>query len=207
MSKIKLNLHNLTITEKIARAQQIISAMTNNPHFASPQPALADVTAAINDLDAAYLATQTARQEAKNRTGVQNQKEEALDAALTQLAGYVESVSGGDEAKITSAGMDLRAAQTATGDLPAPEALDATPGRRDGEIELSWDRVDKARSYVVERSPDPPTAASWQHASISTKSQATVAALTSGTKYWFRVAAVGPSGQSPWSHPVARVAP
>lgn len=207
MSKIKLNLQRLTIPEKTARAQQIVAAITGNANFSSPQPALAQVTAAIDDLDAAYLAAQTARQEAKNKTATQSQKEDALDAVLTQLASYVESVSGGDEAKITSAGLDVRSAQTATGDLPAPENLSASAGDRDGEIDLSWDKVDRARSYVVERSPDPPTSTSWQHAAVATRSQTTIGGLTSGTKYWFRVAAVGPNGQSPWSNPAPKIAP
>ena len=207
MSKIKLNLQRLTIPEKTARAQQIIAAMTGNPNFTSPQPPLAQVTTAQTDLDAAYLAAQAARQDAKNKTSIQNQKEEALDGVLGQLANYVESISGGDEAKITSAGMDVRAAQTATGDLPAPESLSASAGDRDGEIDLSWDKVNRARSYVVERSPDPPAPGTWQHAAVSTKSQATIAGLTSGTKYWFRVAAVGPNGQSPWSNPAPKIAP
>jgi hypothetical protein len=207
MSKIKLNLQRLTIPEKTARSQQIVAAMTGNPNFPSPQPALTQVTAAIDELDAAYLAVQTARQEAKNRTSVQNQKEETLDNMLGQLASHVESISGGDEAKITSAGLDVRSSQTPTGDLPAPEGLSASPGDRDGEIDLSWDKVNRARSYVVERSPDPPTPASWQHAAVATKSQTTIGGLTSGTKYWFRAAAVGPNGQSPWSNPVPKIAP
>jgi hypothetical protein len=207
MSKIKLNLQRLTIPEKTVRAQQIVAALTGNANFTSPQPPLAQTTAAIEELNAAYLAAQTARQEAKNRTSLQNQKEEALDSVLGQLASYVESISGGDEAKITSAGMDVRSAQTATGDLPAPEGLSASAGDRDGEIDLSWDKVDRARSYVVERSPDPPTSTSWQHSAVATKSQATVGGLTSGTKYWFRIAAVGPNGQSPWSNPAPKIAP
>ena len=138
---------------------------------------------------------------------MQNQKEEALDGVLGQLANYVESISGGDETKITSAGMDVRAAQTATGDLPAPETLATSTGDRDGELDLSWDKVNKARSYIVERSPDPPTAVSWQHAAVATRSQTTIGGLTSGTKYWFRVAAIGPNGQSPWSNPAAKIAP
>ncbi|HEX8162016.1 MAG TPA: fibronectin type III domain-containing protein [Pyrinomonadaceae bacterium] len=39
------------------------------------------------------------------------------------------------------------------------------------------------------------------------KSQATIEGLTSGKKYWFRVAAVGPNGQSGWSNPATKLAP
>ena len=126
---------------------------------------------------------------------------------LSQLASHVESVAGDDETMIMGAGMDVRSAQTTTTDLAAPESLAASAGDRDGEIDLHWDKVNKARSYVIERSPDPPTATSWSHADIATKSQATIGGLTTGAKYWFRVAAVGTNGQSPWSDPATKVAP
>lgn len=126
-----------------------------------------------------------------------------LDGVLIQ----VESVAGDDETMIMSAGMDVHSAPTATTtDLAAPESFTATAGDRDGEIDLHWDKVNKARSYVIERSPDPPTATSWSHAAVATKSQATIGGLTTGTKDWSRVAAVGPNGQGPWSDPATKVA-
>jgi Fibronectin type III domain len=127
--------------------------------------------------------------------------------AFTQLAAYAESVSGDNEIKIRSAGMDVRAAPVAGGDLEAPEGLSATVGDRDGEIDLQWNKVSRAYSYTIERSTDPPTAESWKHQAVSTRSSATVDGLTSGTKYWFRDAAVSPAGQSAWSNPVAKIAP
>jgi predicted phage tail protein len=105
-----------------------------------------------------------------------------------------------------STGMDVRSAQTATTDLATPEGLAATAGDRDGERDLHWDKVNNARSYVIERSPDPITATSWAHAAVATKSQATIGGLTSGTKYWFRVAAINPNGQSGWSNPAMKTA-
>jgi hypothetical protein len=207
MPKIKLNLQRLTIPEKIARSRQIVAAMTGNDDFKTPQPTLQQVTDAVNELEAAFDAAQTARQEAKTRTLEQNQKEEAHDRLLTQLAGHVESASGGDEKKIMGANMNLRSPQTPAGDLSAPASLSASAGDRDGQIDLRWGKVERARSYVIERSADPPSVTSWTHAAVSTKSQATVGGLTSGTKYWFRVAAVGSNGQTPWSEPATKIAP
>ena len=40
MARIRLNLKNLTIPEKIAKGRQIVTAMTNNTTFANPIPAL-----------------------------------------------------------------------------------------------------------------------------------------------------------------------
>jgi hypothetical protein len=208
MPRIKLNLRSLTIPEKIARSQQIVAALTDNPNFTAPHPPLAQVSAAINELETATNAAQAARQEAKARTAAQNAKEDALDKIMAQLVAHVESIAGDDQQLIMSAGLDVRAAAApAPTTPPAPPALTATAGDHEGEIDLSWDTVRGARSYVVERSPDPPTESSWTHAAVSTRSQTTIEHLTSGTRYWFRVAAVTATGQSAWSNPAMKIAP
>lgn len=208
MAKIKLDLTRLPITEKIARARQIVASLTGNADFPSTQPTLAEVTAAIDELDTAYAESQAARQDAKTKTSAQNQKEEALDRTMSRLASYVESASSGDETKIKRAGMDTKSTATSPGaGLDAPTALAASVGEHDGEIDLHWDKVNKARSYIIQKSADPPTTTSWAHCAVSLKSQATVEGLTSGTKYWFRVAAVGTQGQSGWSDPATKIAP
>src|SRR4051812_1865405 len=105
MSKIRLNLSRLSIPEKIALAQQIVTALTGNANFTTPHPSLASITTASNDLNVAYTAAQAARSDAKNKTTIQHQMEEEFDGALSQMANYVESISGDDETMITSAGM------------------------------------------------------------------------------------------------------
>lgn len=208
MGRIKLNLHNLSIPEKIARGQQLVTALTNNTNFPTPHPPLGQVTTAIGDLETAANAAHAARQEAKARTATQNAREEALDLILTQLVAHVESVAGDDEELIMSAGLDLRGPSApAAATSGPPPSLTATAGDHDGEIDLSWDTVRSARSYVVQRSPDPPNETSWVHATVSTRSATTIQGLTSGTRYWFRVAAVTTSGQTAWSNPAVKVAP
>jgi hypothetical protein len=208
MAKIKLNISTLAIPQKLGKAQQIVAALTGNASFATPSPSLANITAATNDLSTAYSDAQAARQAAKEKTSAQNQKEDALDQLLTQLAAYVESVAGNSEQLILSAGMDMRAAAIPTTDRPGqPQALTPTAGDRDGEIDLSWDTVIGAKSYVIDKSADPVTATSWSHAGVSTKSNFTAQVLISGARYWFRVAAVNNNGQSGWSDPATKIAP
>jgi hypothetical protein len=209
MPKIKLNLRELSIPEKVSRARQIVTALTGNADFTTPHPALAEVTGSVDALETAYNEAQAARQEAKARTSAQNQKEEDADRILSQLASYIDSVSGGDEIKIRGAGLDVRASSgpSPAGGSTAPNGLEATAGDYDGQINLRWNKVEKARSYVIERSNDPPTSATWTQAVVVTKAQASVTGLTSGTKYWFRVAAVTTGGQSAWSDPATKIAP
>ncbi|HWS88159.1 MAG TPA: fibronectin type III domain-containing protein [Pyrinomonadaceae bacterium] len=207
MAKIKLNFRSLTIPEKIARAQQVVAAMTGSTDFPTPSPALNAVTLAIDELEAAFNNAQAARREAKYRTGVQTEKEDRLHQLMTQLASYVESVAGGNEALITSAGLETRGAATADSSAPAaPETLTATTGNHEGEIELSWDAVRSARSYVVERATDP-EAGPWTQAGVAPRSSLIIEGLESGKRYYFRVAAVTLNGQSPWSNHAVKVAP
>jgi len=208
MARIKLSLNRLSLSEKIAKARQIAASITGNASFPTPSPTLVLVTTAIDEAETAGAEAQQARQTAKEKTSVQNQKEDALVKIITKLAAYVESVAGDDEQIILSAGMDTRERGTvSTETATQPHALFVSAGDHDGELDLSWDKVAGAKSYVIEKSGDPPTATGWTHSGVSTKSTFTVSGLTSGTRYWFRVAAVNTNGQSGWSDPATKIAP
>jgi hypothetical protein len=207
MTKVKLNLRSLSTTEKVAKARQIVSALTGNADFATPQPSLAQVTAAADNLETAYAEAQTARQTAVTKTSIMRDREDALEGILRQLAAYIESVSGDDDTKILSAGVSVKSPTIASSEVTAPTGLSTSQGDHDGEIDLTWDKVRNAKSYIVERSSDPPSATSWKHETVSLKSSATISNLTSGTRYWFRVAAVMSGGQSGWSDPSTKIAP
>jgi len=67
-------------------------------------------------------------------------------------------------------------------------------------VDLSWPGMRGAKSFVVQIATVPePVEADWKLALVSTKSRCTVGGLTTDERYWFRVAAVGAAGQSPWS--------
>jgi hypothetical protein len=207
MPKVKLNLRGLTALEKVALARQVVAALTGNANFENPNPALATVTAIANSVEQLNATAQAKRMEAKAATADAAEGEATLARTLSQLASYVESVSGGNETLIMSAGMGVRAPQGASTALPAPTGLLATAGAHDGQLKAQWDRVKGARSYVVQQSPDPPTATSWTSSATVVKTKATITGLTPGQKYWFRVAAIGPGGQSGWSDPATKMAP
>jgi hypothetical protein len=206
MSRIKLNFRGLTISEKVARARQIITALTGNSNFPTPHPPLPQLNTVIDELEAANAAAQAARQEAKARTAALNIKEAEHDQLMMKLVSYINAVAGDDPALVTSIGLEMRDSPNSAQDVPpAPTGLTVTDGDFNGEVDLAWNRVQGARSYVVQCSPDPPADSSWTHAKIATRSQITVKNLSSGTRQWFRVAAVGTRGQSAWSNPVMKM--
>lgn len=85
--------------------------------------------------------------------------------------------------------------------------LTATSGDTEGEIDLSWEPVAKAHTYIVQKSSDVNKPSKWVHEDIVTKSSYTVTKLKSKHIYWFRVASVGPEGQSSWSESIKKKAP
>jgi hypothetical protein len=207
MSKVKLNFRNLSIPEKISKARQILRAITGNAKFPNPVPPLTALTDGTDNLDDAYVLAQRSKQAWRSAVDVQNKAEDALDQLFSQCARYVESVAGDDDSVIAEAGMDPQAAPGAPAMLEAPSGFNASIGDHEGEIDLSWNPVLNARSYLIQQSTDPTNAAGWAQAGTSTKSGTTISGLTSGTRYWFRVCAVGTLGQSGWSNPDTKIAP
>src|SRR5215813_6757742 len=206
MPRIKLNLRNLSVPDKVARGRQIVTAMTNNANFSSPHPPLSDVTASLATLEQAHTSLQTAKADVKAKTTTQLDAENKVNRILVQLAAYVESIAGNDEKIITSAGLETKIARSAPSVVTAPTGLTTTAGDHDREIDLSWKKVPYAKSYTIQFSPDPPTPESWTHAAIATASFVRIENLTSGQRYWFRVAAIGAMGQSGWSEPATKIA-
>jgi Fibronectin type III domain len=209
VSKVKLNLRSLSPTEKTAKARQIVSSLTGNPDFTTPHPPLAQITAVADALDDAFADVQAAKQTVLTKSSLLRERNDDLDSQLRQLTAYIESISGNDESKILSAGVNVKSVVTSSAGTPltAPTGLSAAEGDHDGEIDLNWDKSKNARSYVIERSVDPPTATSWTHEIVSLKSSTTISGLTSGARYWFRVAAVVTAGQTGWSDPATKIAP
>jgi hypothetical protein len=207
MARVRLNLRNLSVTDKIAKGRQILAAMANNASFPNPSPPLAEVTANVDDLEKAFAAVQAAKSEVTTRVGIQDNAETRVEQALTQLAGYVESVAGKDDVLITSAGMEIKTSRSTATVLSPPEGLSANAGDHEGQIELFWKGIPNARSYAIEASTDPATPNSWVHVGIATSASKTISNLTTGKRYWFRVAAVGAGGQSGWSEHATKVVP
>ncbi len=207
MGKVKLGLKGMPIPDKIALATRIVAAMTGNPNFVTPNPALADITAKTTALQTSYNDALSKRAQAKAATDLQADDEKEFDRSLMLESLYVENESAGDDQKISSAGMNIRNIAAPIGQLSAPMNLYAEAGNNDGQIDLNWEPVRGARSYVVEITTDANVPTSWKHKTNVTESSAAITGLTSGGKFWFRVAGVGAAGQGPFSDPCAKYAP
>ena len=207
-NKIKLDLQSYTVPDKIQFMRQVVTEMTGNANFTTPSPALSVISTKATALESAFNAQQTAQQAAKTATTNLGTAEDAANAAMNSLANYVEETSGGDTAKIESAGMSTRAPKTPTTSLPAPGNLSSTAGDEEGELDLVWEPVPKSKGYELQTSPDPVTGTSWAFAETSSGSKTSLTGLPSGSKVWVRVRALGPKKiKSPWSDPAVKRVP
>jgi hypothetical protein len=207
MARIRLNLKGLNDDQLLAQAHGHDTAMEGNANFPTPSPAAQQFQGAITDFETSLAEQRAADQTAQERTSAKNDKRSVLEALLKARADYVENTSGGDETKILSASFGTRAPASPVGIPAQPTNFVATMSDLPGCIDLMWDRVRGASTYVVQICPDPLSDTSWRQIGLPTKSSFTATGLTAGSKYWFRVAAIGAAGQGPWSDQSMKMAP
>ena len=201
MIKVKLDLRARSDDEIIALSGLIVTSMTGNGDFSTPDPALATLTA-----NAAAMSTLIAQRdallaEAQEQTLLIRSARDTLEGNLTTEGAYVQArvaaLSGPldpawRKARIVGAGMQPADDPAPVGPMPKITGLVATQGDGDGMIDLHWNPVKRGlNSYVIERTTDPAGQTGWANAEVVTKSSLTLSGLVSGTRYWFRARAIG----------------
>jgi len=197
MRLVKTDLRGVSATKMMVEARVVRTRMTNNPHFPSPTPTMAELDNAIVVLDDANelaLAGSYAAFTAKRLAY------EALASILKRLAAYVGAVSGGDELMVMSAGFKLRERSTRLASLEKPQNFTLQRSLDPGKVKLRWKVVRGARIYNVYVRTETGTAyGPWQLIAATSSSRYAATGLTTGQKYAFRMEALGAAGKSPMS--------
>ncbi|HEV7230707.1 MAG TPA: fibronectin type III domain-containing protein, partial [Bacteroidia bacterium] len=125
-----------------------------------------------------------------------------LALSLKTLSGYVEGIANLDpvnaENIIISAGMAVKKPS-----VHGPKLFTAKPGKAAGSVNLD-SKAEKGAVYVYEMTTDPNTPASWTNIYIGKTTKFLKTGLSSGQRYYFRVAVIIKGVQEPWS-PVVNV--
>ena len=69
--------------------------------------------------------------------------------------------------------------------------LEAKTGKHAGEVDLDWDVVHGKLVYLVYMKADGESDDQYKLKLVPSASKATITGLTAGTRYWFKVVAVG----------------
>ena len=197
MATPSLNLSRLVHLQILQLTQEIITKVTGNPDLNTPSPTLLEMQAFLTTATDAVNAYDSARQTQAMLLSERETAMKELKDGLRSLAAYVANASGGDATIILSAGMNVRQAGSPIGTPAAPGNLTAEFGAVDGTSLLNWGSVRGWRSYLVECTTNPN--GPWSLVAVTTESQAVATNLVSGTKYYFRVRALGAAGLGPWS--------
>ena len=195
---VTLGLTRITPSALLVKARNMVTKLTGNLAFTTPTPALADVTAASDLLEAAINAHQL-----NPGPGELIDREvafEKLKGLLTDLAGYVQAASNGDLELIKSAGCTVRRSPSPVGEMPMPKDVVAQNSLVRGRIEVRWRGVRGRSMYELEIcSSDPTIETNWKVLVLTTKNRHTLDGLVSDSVYYFRVKAIGTAGVGPLS--------
>jgi hypothetical protein len=178
----------------IARA--IAHAMDANKTFPSPDPALAEINTAADDLESTQNLVKSG---AKSAVADRNAKAAALVDLLEQEKAYVQKVANaGDPAHaadvILSAAMNVKHVP-----VRAPRVFGATPGPVSGSAKLVAKSAGPRSSYEWQYSTD--GGKTWQAAPPTVQAKTVVIGLQPGVSHAFRYRTVTKAGPSDWSDP------
>jgi hypothetical protein len=183
----------------IPYSQSVVQAMTGNPHFTSPSPALADVTTAITALQAAETVALT---RAKGTVVVRNDKKAALVTLMGELCSYVQKTADADTengaAIIQSSGLPMRKTP-----VRKPRVFAGKPGAVSGSVALTIASAGKRASYEWQLSTD--GGKTWTDSAPSLAAKTTISGLPVPASVQFRCRAVTKAGPGDWTPPLTVV--
>jgi hypothetical protein len=190
-----------SIIEKIGFYRNVIEKVSNNPTYPTPDVPMADATTSVDKLENAYCA---ARDGSHVAVSFMHQCEDVADALFRKLTEYVSRIADGDESKILSSGFQVSKE-------PAPRQkaeFTVKVGEKPGTMILRRQAVPGARSYLWQncQGDAPAPESGWSVSGVSTQATYEVEGLTSGMKYWFRVAAVTAEGTGAFSTAISKIA-
>ena len=194
-SKISLKLQDLTKEQLIAFINSVIDSVTTSPYLAGVVPT-ADLETARDELVTALTDRDAKKSAAKSATELLLEKVLLAGDALRQVANDTEQVADGNATIQESGGFNTFIPGKAfpLGKLPAPESLVSRPGNNSGTVALNWSAVYGNKGYQVYITTNPLNN-SWDKSSYASASQIVIEGLKTGTKYWFKVVALGSAGE------------
>jgi hypothetical protein len=174
---ILLDFLRLSIPLKITKGRNVVTEMTDNPSFTTPDVPLADLSEVNDLLESRLIASQNG---GKEETILLHQAEEIWNNLMRKEARYVERIADGNEAIMISSGFNTSKQPT-----PAirPE-FSAEAGQKSGSVVLRRQAVKGARAYVWQFCINniPEEEDGWKIAQVSGKASVELTDLTPVTK-------------------------
>lgn len=187
-------LSHATDANLIVAIQSVLTGMTGNAAYPSPNPPLANITAARDR----FIAAVNAAKDSRRQIVVREQQRAAVVVLLRTLAHYVQVASGGDLPTLMGSGFPVQRRSQPVGTLPQPANLRLVRGRNSGQIIARCQKLKQAGAYEWRYATvAAPTA--WVELDSTFAARVTITGLMPGTQYSVQVRALGTAGPSDWS--------
>src|SRR5690554_4400739 len=198
MAQLKLGLDRLTPGRLLDKCVFIEQQIDGNPYFPSPRPAHADLSAKRQELADAIAKASTGE---KTAISIRDDVFQELADMLRTLSKYVSMEAEGRESVILSSGFEVRNTSKGPGWVTSPTGFEAKRTERQGELKLTWNKVQYAKSYIAEITTTDPSLPDtlWTKFVFPTRRSIMAEDLTPGVYYYFRVCAVGSRNTSGYS--------
>ncbi len=197
MKKVKLGLSNLSSLQLAAKAQHLVTMLTGNANFVTPNPTLVFILGLMNAL---LLAVEDASNGDKVKKAAERTAYTNLKNAIVLLGGYVQEASGGDETKILSSGFEVVGQRHPQSVLTAVENVHSIATNIEHQVILKWNNLKGASAYLISFAENPD--GDWIIVTACTKAAIThsLNGLPIGTtKVWVKVAGVNAAGVGAYS--------
>lgn len=182
----------------VDRGRYHVTMMSGNPAFPGPQPSLAEVTQACDQLDLFSQTYQFTR--GRLDLAARNEAHAHLRMLIISLAAYVQTTCGGDRGTALSAGFETKRKRSPSEPMTAPGDVRASRTAYPGTIDLRWAAVKHRKIYAVYYTDgDPGQPEGWTLLLHTSKNYCTVTELVSDVQYTFRITALGAQGEGPVS--------
>jgi len=200
MGKIKISVdfstHNYSDKELVVQGLTVSDKLTDNPYY----PTLQETATTIKSLSTVlngFLAGMASGN--KQLTAEKNAARADLETILSSTALKVQDISGGDEIKILSTGLETNRKPTPIGILDQVVNVQVKLGSISGTLEVSWDGVNRASSYEVRYCTNPKGYPPIYLSVTSTKRKVILGGLNLGQTYIVQVAGIGSDPKRVWS--------
>jgi hypothetical protein len=198
MKKILFSFCRYNAPNLIVFGRSVVTKMTGNVNFPIPDPTLAEITEATDELEIMAAIAKDGSKLAKSNMKAAKKK---LITLLRSLAWYVEKKADEDENILISSGFELSKD-------PQPSQRDSFfvfQGVDSGSVLIGCIAVLKAGAYLWFRSVDkdlPVAEKDWLFVAASSQRKMLLSNLVPGQTYWFIYRAVTPQGMMEWSDPI-----
>jgi hypothetical protein len=194
--------YNKRESDLVRTSNRIIEEMTDNPDFPDPPPALAELKKEVPEFQEVHT---NALSGDKKQVSIKNDKKVIIMALLQVLADYVTLKSKGDRTLILTSGFYVNSeTYSRSNQPPSVEILEVELGPS-GEATTRAKNTTGVKAYVHQYTIAPPGVNTEWVGEGSSQSSYTFKGLASDKRYWFRVVAIGSSGERGYSPVISRV--